>query len=305
MNTDLNPCSNSELNLREAFKKEYKLSCPVIDDNDIFQKSLVICNLENEWNDYTELNEKYGDIGKHRAGIVNNIVNCINHVKGFDELEPIPDNKRWSGPRSYLVESNIGKRMVSIDLIKANYQSLKKVGKKYVLDTDTYEELIRRFTKDEPLVRSRMLRQLVFGLLNPHLQASVQRNMMYDIVDAAKKVKDYPILHLTNDEVVFEIESDADLIALQEAVRQVKYDFRVEEFSIHKINNNAGEAWFVKVNDKGRRRKITGVHVKFLFQVYNHIHGLPNEKKDFWWRERGRLCALLEPEQFPDKFKLS
>lgn len=299
MNTNkLNPCSSKELSIREGFKKEYKLSCPVLDDHNIFHKCLKIWNLEQEWKEYLDMSKRIGDVITYRRNLVNQIVNTVQHVKGFDTLTAIPDSEKHQGPRSYLIEENVPKRMVSVDLIKANYQSLKKLGSKFVLDTENYNEFIQRFTREEALIKSRMLRQLIFGLLKPDVQGSIQRQMIYDIIDCVKEKKDFPILHLTNDEVVFEIKSDQDLVMIQESLQKLPHQFRVEEFQISKIKNPNNEAWFVKINDHGKKRKIMGVHIKFLFQVYNHLHHLPNQTKDFWWRERGRLCALLEAEKF-------
>lgn len=299
MDTKLNSCNAKELIVRNSFKKEYKLSCPVLDDNDIFQKSLMIASLESKWSAYLELSQRLGDLPAHRANLVNQLVQAMQHVKGFANLREVKDDQRWSGARNYLVGNNVGKRLLSIDLCKANYHSLKSLGDKFVLDTQDYQELVKRYTKESVFLESRMFRQLVFGLLKPRVQASLQRQMMYRIIDMVKSYdEDLQIVFLSNDEVIFEIQSDEDVLAIKKCLEHnIPPNFRLQEFHLEKIPNALDENWFIKCLKEGKRT-ITGVHVKYLFQVWNHLNNVTNEKKDFWWRERGRLCALLDAENF-------
>ena len=58
----LNPCSPEELVIRENFKRDYKLSCPVLDDNDIFAKSLRTQCLESDWTDYLDMSKRISPI---------------------------------------------------------------------------------------------------------------------------------------------------------------------------------------------------------------------------------------------------
>ena len=281
MNSDLNPCENNELLIRESFKRDYKLSCPVLDDNDVFQKSLLIGDLEKEWTDYLEMSQKLGDVNSYRSKIVGSVVASISNVKGFDNLVTEPDQKRWEGPRTYLNENNLNKRLVSIDLSMANYQSLKKLGNKFVLDTNNYDELIRRFTKEECLIRSRMLRQLIFGLLKPKVQASVQRNIMYEIIDTAKTIKDFPICHLTNDEVVLIIDTDADLITLQETLQNFHTNSQSTnllstKFKIKKMNHGSSKLIIMlKINELWEFT----LNSSFKSTIISIIYRLCQEKK--------------------------
>lgn len=301
----LNPCSEKELKIRENFKRDYKLSCPVLDDNDIFNKCLSIGKLDGEWKDYYKMTERIEDLDEYRRKLRNQILGLISSVNGFDQLKPIDiasDDDCGEiavGPKSYMDESNIGKRLLSIDLVCGNYQSLKYLGDQYVLDTANYDELIRKFTDEESLVRSKMFRQMIFGQLKPDVQASVQRKMLNDIIFVIKKRIDLKIVHLTNDEVIFHINSDSDIDVIKEATRLLTYQFRIKEFTLFKIANGRNEPWFVKDEQNGVHR-ILGVHVRYLLQVYNFVYGIENKCKDFWWREQGRLSTLLEPEEISE-----
>jgi hypothetical protein len=114
--------------------------------------------------------------------------------------------------------------------------------------------------------------------------------------------KKFNIVNLTNDEVILEsgdtpaeVEADKRLIA--EITESIPYRYRIDDFSIEKVENSREEPWYIKYSEVQGRR-IMGVHVKYLFQVYNYVEKIPNQKKDFYWRERGRLCSLIDKEEF-------
>jgi hypothetical protein len=302
MDTDLNPCSSDELIIRERFKADYKLSCPVLDDNDCFLKSLEIWDLADEWKLYLDISKKHSDFDAFRKNIRNNIVQAIQNVPGFNQIY-IPSNLTrnhivYTGPRSYLEKENCNKRLVSIDLIKGNFNALRTLSPKFVLGCATYEDFIRKFTDEDSLINSKYFRQMVFGLVNPELQKKVQEIFLSRIITEIRKYKNFPIVHITSDEVVFPIENDADLINIQEITRnlQIPMQFRIKEFSIRHIPNKYNEPWYIRYDEN--KKRIMSVHVRYLFQVWNHIHNQPNQKKDLYWRECGRLAVLLEPEVF-------
>lgn len=297
---DLQACSEDELPIRESFKKDYKLSCPVLDDNEIFNKSLKIWGLESEWNDYLEMSKRIPDLEEYRRKLRNQILSHISHVQGFDNLQPIKYQTQFKDLRNYLKPENCGHSLISIDLQKGNYQAMRYLNPKYVLDTTTYETLVRRFTKEESIIRSKFFRQMVFGQLKPEVQASVQRKMTEEILKVIFSKKEFPIVHLSNDEAILRLDpktKQEDVDMINKALEDCPYQFRISVFTMKHIENQYNEPWYVRTREDGEQ-KIMGVHVKYLFQVYNHLHHQSNTPKDFWWRERGRLCALLDPEVF-------
>ena len=147
-----------------------------------------------------------------------------------------------------------------------------------------------------------MLRQLIFGLLKPQIQSQIQQSMIQVIINVLNNndIK-MNILQISNDEVIFEnSKNDPNICHQIKKIldQEIDFDFRIENFTLDLISKN--ESWFIRrlVDQPPENGRLTGVHVKFLFQVYNHINKRENKKKDFWWRERGRLCALLDPEKF-------
>lgn len=311
----LKSCTPQVLEIRENFKRDYKLSCPVIDDDDIFAKSLRIADLTSEWNDYHSMSLRHPDLNEYRKELRNKITQHISSVKGFSDIPIQSYNYGYTGSRTYLENGNTGKKLVSIDLVKGNYQSLKNVGSEYVLGTQTYEELISKFTDEKCMITSKFFRQMVFGLLRPDLQASVQRNLLGQLIQSVFKEHEYPIISLSNDEVVLHVTSDADLHKIESILKasNTTVQYRLSLFRVEKIPNSYGDDWYVKyyidsidqykapassASASKNKQRLMGIHVRYLMQVANFIEGNENTEKDFWWRERGRLCKLLEPERF-------
>jgi len=298
-------CSKEELNIRESFKKDYKLSCPVMEDDYIFKKSLTIGGLEQEWNDYLDMSKRIPELEEYRRQIRNQILSSISHVKGFDELKPINYKPKFQELRNYLEPVNCNKFLVSVDLRKGNYQAFKQLAPKYVLDTQNYEELIRRFTKEESLVRSKFFRQMIFGQLKPDVQSSVQRKMIEETIEKIFSAlgQNKQIVHLSNDEVIFSLEDSKQLELIKQDITSLPYQLRVTPFRLQQIPNFFNEPWFVRTNLdpitlQEQNKKIMGVHVKYLFQVANFLNKEETVEKDLWWSERGRLHALLTREVF-------
>ena len=300
MTEQLNKCSDTELQYRENFKRDYKFSCPVLDDTDIFKKSLTIAGLKQEWDDYYNMCQTIPKFDDYRREMRNTIIQSLTSVKGYSELNisNIESSDKYKGPKSYLRDDLIDKWLVSVDLVKGNYQAMKSLNPAFVENTNTYEELIGKYTKHEPIIRSKFFRQMIFGQLNPQVQALVQQKMIQHIIDEIYKQHKFEICFLSNDEVIFVINSEDDKTVIEKVSKNMPYQIHVTEFSIVKIPNSYNEPWYVKQYIGSFKFRIMGVHTRYLMQVYNYHWGFINEPKDFMWRECGRLCMILEPEKF-------
>lgn len=308
----LKPCSNQELRIRENFKRDYKLSCPVLDDREVFDKSLQIFGLEEEWQDYLKMANSLGTetFIQVRKDLRNKILSQISHLPEYQAIELNPKlsglaEGGLTGPRTYLRDEICGKHLVSIDLVKGNYQALKYLDPKLVLGTQSYAELIGQFTDQPSLIKSKYFRQMVFGQLNPAVQGKVQRMMIEQVVSQVyQRYPELPIIHLTNDEVVFDLSEfeesgRSDILGeILQVVGSVDYELRVDQFRIEKIENVLNESWYQKffLDDQGSvvRTRLMGVHVRYLFQIYNKVNGIEPMIKDYWWRERDLLSVSIE-----------
>ena len=67
-----------------------------------------------------------------------------------------------------------GKYFISIDLVKANFQALKYADPAIVGNCQSYKEFISMFTTIPYMTESKYMRQVLFGVINPKRQITVE-----------------------------------------------------------------------------------------------------------------------------------
>lgn len=105
-------------------------------------------------------------------------------------------------------ETNKDKTFVSIDLKKANFQALKKVG---VLTDDSYEDFISRYTDLDYIKKSKYTRQVIFGKTNPKRQIKLEKYLIDKVYSSLCKLFDeyylntFKVESFCTDEIVISI----------------------------------------------------------------------------------------------------
>jgi hypothetical protein len=127
---------------------------------------------------------------------------------------------------SYLPE-NDGKVFVSLDLRCANFNAMKYHNPELVLNCQTWEELIGKFTQYPIFVNNKFYRQRVFWLLEPQKQAKIVEYLMTRVINALLERNSIPgkTIYFNSDEIVFEI---PDTTSLQHTVKTL-YNIITEE----------------------------------------------------------------------------
>ena len=138
--------------------------------------------------------------------------NAINGVMETDEYKKFNsmDLSQYNfapicGERSCYTEETNGKRFLSIDLRKANFQALKYAG---VVSDATYEQFIHRFGGDDYIANSKYLRQVIFGKMNPSRQIKIEKYLMSKVYEVIKDVTEkyrFTIFSMNSDELIFAI----------------------------------------------------------------------------------------------------
>jgi len=184
--------------LATRFVNEHRLPIPVI-------------NEELFWYHLTMFDEDFCTVYKWNSLIksINNSFggNPANFIDGFYEVREeviqwvknnpayqkfnnmdmnvyaVDKNKYKQRARNIYNEGNIGTRLISIDLRKANFQAMNYVDREIMGNSDTYEEFIRKHTDIPLIVESKYFRQVIFGQLNPSRVFTVETYMVYQILD--------------------------------------------------------------------------------------------------------------------------
>lgn len=136
--------------------------------------------------------------------------------------------------------TNRGKYYLSIDLKKANYQALKYVG---VITEPSYEVWLSKWTKLPHLLKSKYLRQVVFGQLNPSRHITVEKyisSLIYKRLNEYYSLSEISnFISFRNDELIWEIPAESlDTVAsmtgkYQEYIAELGFQVSVELFRLH------------------------------------------------------------------------
>lgn len=149
-----------------------------------------------------------------------------------------------SGRELYKPE-NAGKKFISIDLVKANFQSLYIIVPELFDGFNNFNDFALSRGFNQTLLNSKITRQVIFGNLNAKRQQQIQKFMMSNIVD--KLIKDFVkpdhIYSLSSDEVFFEVHDNIDVKYVNESLLPLNYDLRIEQFILNKPFENS---FFVK-----------------------------------------------------------
>ena len=139
---------------------------------------------------------------------------------------------------SIFKECHTGKKLISIDLSKANFQAMNFFDKR-ILDADSYEEFIRKYTDEEYIINSKYIRQVIFGNLNSKRLGTIEKYMIYQIVEKLQPLG-YTILLVTDDEIV--LEGDEDIYNnIVNIVSNMPIKVAIELFVLKTLRNENGQ----------------------------------------------------------------
>lgn len=188
----------------------------------------------------------------------NNIIMSILENPAYIELNNT-DMKKYFIPENYknIPDCNIwnkdnhGKAFISVDLKKANFQALKFHNKDIVFGCNTYEELLDKFDMPEYFKKSKYLRQVIFGKLNPKRATTIEKYLM-TLIDDLFRVDDEcmdilngcELIGLKTDELIYKC-NDKSWLSIKECDFQymgnyikacLDIDVRIELFTVFDLN---------------------------------------------------------------------
>ena len=206
---------NNIKKFRQRFVKDYNLPINIFDDNlfeyyiqlyDFFPYPRYKETIEKIENEYDGSVEKWlEDCASARDNAINGVMETDEYKK-FNSMDLSQYNfAPICGERSCYTEETNGKRFLSIDLRKANFQALKYVG---VISDATYEQFVNRFGGDDYIADSKYLRQVIFGKMNPSRQIKIEKYLMSKVYEVIKDVTEkysFTIFSMNSDELIFAI----------------------------------------------------------------------------------------------------
>ena len=245
--------------------------------------------------------------------ISENIKNCIKNSCAYEKLNNVDMNKNFVSQEilkneNIYQQKNIGKEFISIDLNKANFNVFGLFGLKEELMINSYEDLIKKFTDYNYFIQSKMLRQVIFGDLNPKRQQKLQKYVINNLASLLGK-NEYDIYSCNSDELIIShkknsLNKEEVKNILANSPNEFKF-FKIESFCIEKIKDSD---FYLKKSLKENNEE----HVEFksvpnylYAQVFKYFHDLPINDYDLMFYHENMLAQFKEPYfKIDNKFKI-
>lgn len=319
--------------LAKRFISDYKLPIPLINEKYFFYHLGLYQEDHNSLEYYFELldmiGKKYGgDCNKFLEDYYNvrdKIITTIVESEAFQKFNTMDMNVFTIKDRLNITSDNIynndniGKFFISIDLKKANFQTLRNIDKDIVFGADTYEEFIGKFTDLDYIKESKHARQVIFGKCNPKRHITAEK---YFIIQIYKKViEQFPHLSnkcvsLSNDEMIFKVDflRYNDKLTcfslkkdIQTIAKEIGFDVHVEFFHlkgynlVFKESRSIRKTFFMKdYFCTDGKFKMIGVPLQYHSIAYKLYKGKELSEIDYHFDYEGmdaRFCEEFDIEE--------
>lgn len=239
--------------LRKRFCNDTGLQINVMSDS-YFRQRLDLFDATDAYEDYLDMTHRYTDKDKSYLDYYDSVwENAVEYIKSSNTFElfnttdmcaytnitykNIPSGDVYKQP-------NVGKTYISIDMVKANFTCLvhferkTPFGKQIETDGYDYGSFMHRFTDNDFIIKSKNIRQIIFGKCNTNRFTTYQKYMMSTVINALIEigVKLEDICSLRNDEIIIQMPTDSDLIdKIVSVANNTCFPLRTETFTLEQI----------------------------------------------------------------------
>jgi hypothetical protein len=274
------------------FCKLFDLSVPSYDEFDYYRSMYKRIgrhsDIDNLITMYEEVENSVGDMLKYRVDNSERLVNYIKSTRAFTDLNLDPMIPDLPVNKSFTYEE--GKYYVSFDLIKANWQAVKKYDPDFINEmSDSWESLVSGMDMHPIVSRSKQLRQYVFGNLNPKKLMKVQRHIVEDLVLSLSGV-----VCIRYDEVVLVRETFEAAKLLVDSVSDDR--FRASIFMVNQYDGFRINSYFDNSGVVVDREPVGCNGHKYFMTLKTHIFDEALDVRDLYFRMDGELAMWVLPE---------
>ena len=309
--------SSWELTLRKLFCTDYDCKVTVIQDQEIWDRTLMARGLVKHWKAYIKMANRFPTIEgfkEYRKDFIDGLIETINGINSYEKLSfnLVQEKHEFPAPKKYLKAENVGHWLLSIDLVTANFQSLKFLDPELVLECQSWAEIARSQGADPALYNGKKLRQIVFGNCKPKVQQNVQKYLIWSLLcclfkEESGRLDLKNLISKSNDEIIIRldpewseeerlkfIENLQAEIEEHEVLGEILFHYRC--FKLKQLDNE-GRNWYLKEFADGTT-KICQVPAKHYVQAWCHVFDCPVIPKDFWYQDGKDLYQQLNKIDF-------
>jgi hypothetical protein len=295
--------------IRRVFVKDFKIPAPVLNDPSLFLYYLELMEpfIDSKTNydmlcDYLNSNDLDESLFmKETKRLKYEIIDKISKNKDYIEFSKM-DMDKFNGisipNHNRLYEkTNNGKEYISIDLKKANFQSIKYANPNIVFGANSYEELLKLFNASEYHIKSKQIRQVIFGNLSPKRQQKIQKFIMHKLFNWLLDnsiIDEKSISFSSADELVINKSFiDTDVLGeINSWIDKNEFDFHVTEFKL--INLHEDYTFMYKEYNSGKI-EFKNVPQKNFCEVIKHFTKEKISEYDLLFMDDGRLSKFKSP----------
>ncbi|MGN0483883.1 MAG: hypothetical protein ACI4HI_10065 [Lachnospiraceae bacterium] len=303
-------CRNEKVtnSLKQRFCKDRKLSIQVYREP-YFSERIELLGAGQDYREFENLlEEKFENDQEtyfaYADELQEKIIAYIKNSETFIALNKDDMNQ-------YAVDTNVrkgnvfgeayeGKKMLSIDLAKANFSALVYYGKlkdkPFHHNSYSWEEFMKQFTDISYFARSKYLRQVVFGNCNPKRQITFEKYIMSIVL---KELQfhvnvEHAMIAFYNDEIVFDadllsedeiltlknkvLELSEHMIPLHYELFEIGHVLNTKTYMKKMIDSNNGKTLELKCNNPIEtiliQRKLHGEEIRETDKVFMSEYGL-------------------------------
>lgn len=289
------------LDLRDRFVKDFNLPIQVLVSPyfeyfiDLYQEDY---GSRTKWRKLQkEISERFsGNPGKYLDHFYNTRNKIITDIESSQEYENFCEDteffQRFSIPGEVKCDlytgAQTGKRFMSIDLKKANFQALRYYNPNLIQNAKTYQEFIGLYDNSSLLAESKYTRQVIFGKLNAKRQITIEKWMMYSISEYLKDIVpgNFKLFSRQTDELIYELPED--YICTGELEKKIEDEIKetldltvkAEVFRTGWIQRFTKEGVSVTgiiknyeypVSKKSTLHKVSGVHFAQIYKMWKGL----------------------------------
>lgn len=293
--------------LRKRFVKDQSLPILILQDPhfdyylDLYEEQYSARTL------YELLEEEVGKMGSIEEflqsynELKNNVISEVLENEAFKNFnDDRLDQYQVLGniPKANLYSStNHNQNFISIDLKKANFHTLRYYDSNIVNGCLTYEGWLANFTNSEYIKKSKYIRQVIFGNLNPKKQQKIQKFVTYGLLE---KLKDYVsvenVMSASHDEIIIKDQDNTTTKELKvelEKMYEGAFPLHIEKFTLV-CQQPIKEFGFVKKYHDSDRVEFKGVPGLFMAQAYKNYLGKEVEERDLLFYQDGYTAKFVQ-----------
>jgi hypothetical protein len=298
---------------RRQIVKDFKLPIPVVDSPyweyfcDLYDKHFNVELKLIMMDQAIELAERRGQSYKDEMHkVINEVVKFVTTNSAYLYFIN-KDMSAYNTVITHIPKRNIyhpdfdGKRFISFDLVKANFNVLRAVDDEIVNGCNTYENFIHSVTGTQLpyYLKSKQIRQVIFGHLNPKRQQTVQKHYIAHLAKMLN-VDFFPTEYFINasaDELIVQPPRSVSYKQVDEAVQEWSninnIPVRITRFTLHQLKPYP---FYVRVMDDGWDLK--NVPLTFHAQTFKHITGQSVVDNDLIFYHEKQIARFLTPLEF-------